>query len=179
MRSNTAGDPSVPTWGHECSALLAYIPRCWKTIPPTTRLKRQRICRFISPVITRTGTLDREKKGLIADWLQRVQQLLDAAALENRLGGALFLLEEQLEVIATTLSLQQRLETLRDAGLAIIKTFTVRELRRDRALAKALGFKDSADLRDETEVRSASRLRYDNTSPVPPSARRSWRIRRR
>jgi transcriptional regulator with XRE-family HTH domain len=102
---------------------------------------------------TRTGTLDSEQKGLIADWLQRVRQLLDAAALENRLSGALFLLEEQLELIASTLSLEQRLQTLRDAGLAVTKTFRVRELRRDRALAKALGFKDSAKLLDEMEVR--------------------------
>lgn len=116
---------------------------------------------------TRIGTLDRAKNGLIEEWLQRVRQLLDAAALENRLSGALFLLEEQLEVIATTLSLEQRLERLRDAGLAITKTFRVRELRRDRALAKALGFKDSADLRDETEVkmRLTPQVRQQEASP--------------
>lgn len=116
---------------------------------------------------TRTGTLDREKKGLIADWLQRVRQLLDAAALENRLSGALFLLEEQLDLIAITLSLEQRLQALRDTDLAVTKTFSVRELRRNRALAKALGFKDSAKLLDETEVRMrlAPQVRQQEPSP--------------
>ena len=116
---------------------------------------------------TRRGVLDHEQKTVIADWLQRVRQLLNAAALENRLNGALFLLEEQLELIASTVSLEQRLQTLRDTDLAVTKTFKVRELRRNRALAKALGFKDSAKLLDETEVRMrlTPQLRQKGPSP--------------
>lgn len=101
----------------------------------------------------RTGKLGTDEKNVIAQWLDRVRQVLNAAALENRLSGALFLLEERLETIATTLSLGDRIQELLQAELAVTKNFKVRDLRRDPGLAKMLGFKDSPELRDDDELK--------------------------
>ena len=71
----------------------------------------------------------------------------------NRLSAALFLLEEQLETIETTLSLGARIQELLQAERAVTKCFKVRDLRRNRALAKMLGFRDAPELRDDAELR--------------------------